>query len=641
MIAKMPVKAQYVLLEADKAYALYNYNKAIDLYEQAYKKKATLHAAERLAASYLKQKNYGLAECWYAIAAAMPGSNALNTRYYAEALQNNSKYGEAIVQFKKYIDLDKNISQDLEKKWLLSCDSAIVWMRNPLSVQIVNQKNINSPESDFAAVDLNGTLVFTSDKTISEKSKSDNKRPFLKLDDAKLPMSNIYGWTGNHYLRLYQADKTNNVTLFPVDADTEYHIGSASFNGDGTEMYFALTKIANDLDYVKVKELKGKLATVQIGIYHSKKDAADKWSKPKAFIYNLDHASFGDPFITSNGKQLYFSSDMPGGKGGTDIYVTEKTNDGHWGIPKNMEEINTAGNERTPFVDEQNNFYFSTDGRIGMGGLDVFCAKLLNSNKMMQPVNLHYPFNSPQDDFAYFIKDKAGFLSSNRLHGIGNDDVYHFSIIKDPVFRLTGYVFDKATGLPLANAIVTLNQNNGNVLKVETGTDGFFSFKLERESDYKLISNKSSYLSDSGGVSTKNLDTSAVLRKDLYLKKIELEKAIRLENIYYDFDKADIRADAKPELDKLVKIMQDNPSIWIELGSHTDSRGNDAYNLDLSQRRADSAVAYIISKGIGKNRIEARGYGERKPVNTCVNGVKCSEAAHQLNRRTEFKIIKE
>ncbi|MCZ4244159.1 OmpA family protein, partial [Pedobacter punctiformis] len=235
----------------------------------------------------------------------------------------------------------------------------------------------------------------------------------------------------------------------------------------------------------------------------------------------------------------------------------------------------------------------------------------------------------------------SGYFSSNRTDGLGSDDIYSFTREQVLAFSLSGKVYNKVTGQPLSGAMVTLNKTGGSVLRVETDETGAFKFKLEKASDYGLTGEKTNFRSDGTDLTTKNLTSSAEIKKDLYLEAVELNKAIRLENIYYDFDKSNIRADAAVELDKLVKIMQDNPTMWIELGSHTDSRGNDAYNLALSQRRAESAVQYIISRGISKNRIEAKGYGETRLLNRCTNGVKCTPAEHQLNRRTEFKIVKQ
>lgn len=631
-------QAQYVLKEADVQFQLFNYQKAIDLYEKAYKKHQTLYAAEQLGECYTLVKDYKQTESWYAIAAGMQNTKAENILAYAKALQQNSKYAEAKEQYQKYASAVKNITAKQQSLWLLSCDSAMRWMKNPTAVIINNENKLNTPQSDWGATKYNNAIVFASDRGNYAEDKQIISRPFLKFDGSKRPNRTIYGWTGNHYLRLYITDeKTDSISMFPVDANTEYHVGAASFNQAGNEMFFTLTKIPNKPVFVK-----GKLATVNVEIYTSKKDANGKWLTPKAFKYNnVDEFSVGDPFITLDGKSLYFSSNMPNGMGGTDIYVSHRMNTGNWGIPENLEEINTEGNERTPVFDAENNFYFSTDGRIGMGGLDVYKTQL-SAGKIVEPKNLGYPTNSPQDDFAYLKTSPiSGYLSSNRADGLGNDDIYSFIEQQNIAFKLTGKVLDKNSNQPLSNAIVTLSKINGQTLKVQTDEGGDFKFNLDKASDYNLTGDKTNYRSDVSTLTTKNLTVSTEIKKDLYLEKIELEKAIRIENIYYDFDKSNIRADAAVELDKLVKIMKDNPTIWIELGSHTDSRGNDQYNQWLSQSRANSAVQYIIDGGIDKNRITARGYGESSLLNRCSNGVKCSEADHQLNRRTEFKITKQ
>lgn len=630
--------AQYVLLEADQQYELYNFKKAIDLYEQAYQKKPTLHAAERLAQAYSYQNNYKQAESWYAIAIGMPSSSPENVLQYAKALQQNSKYTEAKEQYKKYIELNKTIDAKQQNLWILSCDSARYWMNNPTKVVINNEKRLNTPQSDWGATLYEQNIVFSSDRGDIATDKTSGNKPFLKFDGAKKPDPVIYGWTGNHYLRLYQKNKDQDDVLpFDLNANTAYHVGPASFTGDGNEVFFTLTKIPKKPVYIK-----GKLATVNIEIYSSKKDTQGKWTIPVPFKYNkVDEYSVGDPFISADGKQLYFVSNMPNGFGGTDIYVSQRTDDGDWSLPRNLKEVNTQGNERTPILDADNSFYFSTDGRVGMGGLDIFKAQLLNG-KIAEPKNLGYPTNSPQDDFAYFkTSPLTGYFSSNRADGLGNDDIYSFTVQQILSFKLSGRVFDKKSHQPLINAIVSLAGNNGQILKVQTDETGNFKFDLVQDSDYQLTAEKTNYRADVATFATNNLKASAEIKKDLYLEKIELEKAIKLENIYYDFDQSNIRPDAAIELDKLVKIMKDNPTIWIELGSHTDSRGNDQYNQWLSQRRANAAVQYIIDRGIDKNRITAKGYGEKMLLNRCANGVKCSVEEHQLNRRTAFKITKQ
>jgi len=632
------VLAQYSLLEADKQYELYNFNKAIDLYELAYKKKPSLHAAERLAQAYGYQNDYKQTESWYAIAAGMPNTNPNNILQYAKALQQNAKYAEAKEQYQKYAQLDKSVAAKQQSLWILSCDSARLWMKNPTAVTITNEKKLNTSQSDWGATVYGNSIVFSSDRGNKTEDQTSDSRPFLKFDGAKKPDRVIYGWTGNHYLRLYGKNKNqDNIFNFDINANTDYHVGPASFNKDGNEVFFTLTRIPKKPVYEK-----GKLATVNIEIYTSKKDADGKWATPVPFKYNnVNEYSVGDPFITADGNRLYFVSNMPNGTGGTDIYVSERTDTGDWGLPVNLKEINTEGNERTPIFDSENNFYFSTDGRIGMGGLDIFKTHLIGG-KIAQPVNLGYPTNSPQDDFAYLkTSPLTGYLSSNRTDGLGDDDIYSFTEQQILAFRLSGTVFYKKSNLPLVNAIVSLLKVNGQTLKVQTDETGKFKFNLDKESDYNLTGEKTNYRSDLTTVTTNNLTASTEIKKDLYLEKIELDKAIKLENIYYDFDRSNIRPDAAVALDKLVKILKDNPTIWIELGSHTDSRGNDQYNQWLSQSRANSAVQYIIDRGINKNRITAKGYGETMLLNKCPNGIKCSEAEHQLNRRTEFKITKQ
>lgn len=630
----LPVKAQYVLNEADEQYRLYNYIKAIDLYEQAYKKKNTLHAAERLAEGYSFTKNYVQAESWYAVAANMPGSKPEHVLGYARSLVNNSKYGEAKQQFQHYIDLKGDVVQKQKDLWLQSCDSAVKWMQHPVGIQIQNAKELNSAQSDWGAVNVNGGVTFTSDRDNQTEELTKGEKPFLKFDSGKRPDKIIYGWTGNQYLRLYQRlNNKDSLQLFPFDAGTDYHVGAASFTADGNEVYFTLTRIPKKLDYGKER-----LATVNVEIYSSKKSAeGNAWKKPLALKFNnVNEYSVGDPLISQDGKTLYFVSNMPGGKGGTDIYTTVKDANGEWSVPVNLTAINTEDNERSPFVDKTGALFFSSDGYAGMGGLDIF-KSAGKGNSYTKPVNLGYPVNSPQDDFAYTLNSATtGYLSSNRTDGLGSDDIYKVTQQIIQTIKLEGKIFNKRTRLPLASAIATLKTSTGNTLKVQTDESGYYSFKIEQDTLYGVIAEKTNFQS-----ADTSLVTKVSLVKDFYLIPIEINKAIRLENIYYDFDKWNIRPDAAIELDKLVQILKDNPTIWIELGSHTDSRGNDAYNMTLSQKRAESAVQYIISRGIDKNRITAQGYGESQLLNRCSNGAKCSAADHQLNRRTEFKIVKQ
>jgi peptidoglycan-associated lipoprotein len=636
--------AQYVMKEADEQYRLLNYSRAIDLYAQAFKKQKTLHAAQHLADSYRLMHDYKNAESWYAIAIALPEARLANRPEnilrYAEALQNNSKYSEAKVQYLSYLVSSRAPDEERIKRLMMSCDSAVKWMKQPGWVNILNEKALNSDKSDWGWAQYDKIKVFTSDRTNNAKVlPTDVNRPLLKFDHGDIdPGKKIYGWTGNNYLRLYQSD-ADSAKLFPINTGMDYHIGAASFTADGNEMYFSVTRREGKED----RDENG-TSTINIEIFSSIKDpATGVWGQPIAFAHNnASQYSTGDPFITPDGKTLYFVSDMEGGKGGTDIYYSTKNNRGGWDTPVNIVAINTAGNERTPNLGADG-LYFASDGSIGMGGLDIFKATR-DGNKFSNPQNLRYPINSSQDDFAYVSTGKdAGYFSSERIGGAGSDDIYSFVEKPKPIlaFRVEGTTIDKNTQAALANSVVTLRKANGTDLIVESDETGKFKFDLDGGSTYLLTGEKTSYISDNQGVTTAGLTESMVIRKDLFLSPIILNREIKLENIYYDLDKADIRPDAAVELNKLITILKENPTIWIELGSHTDSRASDNYNKDLSQRRANAAVDYMINVGgIDRNRITAKGYGETRLVNGCKNGVSCSIEQHQLNRRTEFAIVK-
>lgn len=633
VLASQTAKAQFVLVEADEQFNLLNYNKAITLYTEAYQKKPTLHAMQRLATAYRLNNDYVQAESWYAMLTKTNGAKAEDFLYYGNALRNNSKYNEAKVQYQKYVSLSR-ADVATQNLLMLSCDSAMSWMKKPVAVVIKNELALNSATADWGATLGQSSVVFTSDRTNDlVKDQLRKNKPFLKFDESnKAPDKNIYGWTGNGYLRLYTKDAKDNVALFPFDAGSDYHVGAATFTANGNEMFFTLTKIP-----AHVERENGVPKTVKVELFSAKKEADGNWGKPVSFRYNnVNQYSVGDPFITKDGKTLYFVSDMPGGKGKTDIYYVTRYDDGSWSNATNMQELNTAGAERTPFLDNEGNLYFSTDGRIGMGGLDIF--KLSKGNSV--PVNLRYPINSPQDDFSFITKDsKEAMLASDRLGGKGSDDIYSLAFEENLSLKLEGFALAANTNKPLADVLVSITKADGTILSTQTDSLGAFSFNLNPNIDY-LISGKKTGFRNAEAENINGLGAS-LLKKNIYLTPITLNQEIRIENIYYDFDKSNIRTDAALELDKLVKIMKENPTLWIDLGSHTDSRGNDKYNQKLSQARANEAVKYIIARGIEAYRVKAKGYGESRLLNDCTNDKPCSEEAHQRNRRTEFTIIKQ
>jgi peptidoglycan-associated lipoprotein len=334
---------------------------------------------------------------------------------------------------------------------------------------------------------------------------------------------------------------------------------------------------------------------------------------------------------------------MPGGLGGSDIYMTQKVN-GVWGKPVNLgNSINTPYNELFPVIWKDTLLYFSSEGHKNFGGLDIFQSEHKN-NSWSNAKNIGYPINTSFDDFGIAMNDSgtAGLFSSNRnVQNTTQDNIYSFTV-NDLRFNLEGIAVEKLTQLPIADVRVELmNLKTHQKEYALTDSTGRFKFKLDPETDYSIVGSKDNYFTNTEKVSTvgKKQSESMFVKLKLELERIVVNKPIVLENIYYDLDKYDIRPDAAAGLDKLVTIMNDNPGITIELSSHTDSRADDHYNDVLSQRRAEAAVNYIISHGISAGRIKPHGYGERQLVNECANGVACTEVQHQQNRRTEFKVI--
>jgi peptidoglycan-associated lipoprotein len=433
--------SQYVLKEADERYEKFNYSQAIDLYEKAYKKKKSKHAAERLAECYRLMHNYKQAESWYGKFSEMPGADPENVFYYAEALRDNSKYAEAREQYLRYASLNKNISTAQVSFWNASCDSALKWLKNPQKVQLKDRSDLNCPNSDWGAVPYQDGIVFSSDRKWNEKVAQ--SRSFLKFDSRYMVDKDSYGLTGKPYLKLFYK-KGGDLKVFPVKFDNEdYHIGAATFTADGSEIYFSVTRKLTKEELKKAKNT----GRVSIGVeIYSCKLENGSWTKPEPFpLNNITKWNVGDPYITPDGKKLYFVSDQPGGIGGTDIYVCWRQ-DRKWGDAVNLEQINTKGNERTPFISADNSFYFATDGLPGMGSLDIFKAAIIKTG-IGVPVNMGYPVNSSQDDLAYFaVSSKDAYITSDREGGRGADDVYALHKADEINFVIEGIVLDKKTG---------------------------------------------------------------------------------------------------------------------------------------------------------------------------------------------------
>lgn len=740
------------LKKANTLYNNFHYAASIDYYKKVLKRDENNKIAnQNIAHAYRKLKDYENAEKYYKKITALDPENADNFLYLGQALKNNNNFQEAKTAFEKY--LEKNPSSLIGRLMLQSCEEVKKWEAEEKSFEVELVSAINSKGSDFSPVFYNEGIVF-----VSERSKD-------LVNDKVSPWSN-QPYYGIYYAKLDENNKVAKIKAFSNQLNSTYHDGPVCFTSDNKEVYF--TRVSNDAK-------KGKTNTIKI---YKAQLQGKKWKNVTPFKYNSETYSVAHPWVSEDGKKLFFASDMPGGYGGMDLYVSIKEGD-EWGKPVNLgKNINTEQNEVFPYY-KNGELYFSSDGRPGFGGLDIFVATEKSNFADVQ--NLKAPLNSNKDDFGIFFTDSLhGYFSSDREGGLGSDDIYKFTKIPPkPKTKVTGIV--KYDNLPQDGINISIvDENDVELQKLKTDKDGKFSFEklgvdenyliVINEDDNALLENAKIYLTNSKGEKvillnklSKGKYTFVALPYDEYddLPLLEekdeslftisvfgqvyetlpgdytqgmevwvvddqgniiaktttdatgkfkfdklspdeqylfmlaedddklniiilsedgkvLEAANRLfdgkykyvrlssdenvitlinevdevikiaenenfiiSNIYYDYDSDEINAAAAKELDKLVLILKKNKHIKVELSSHTDSRASDSYNLNLSQRRAEKAVDYIVSKGIDRSRLIPKGYGETKLVNHCKNNVECSEEEHAKNRRTEFKVIKE
>ena len=719
--------------KADEYFDSYSYGKSIPLYKELIMM-GDSSGERRIAEAYRKLGKVDSAEVWYRKLMNYSEVNAEDMYHYSEILKINKKYKEADEWLVNYKEKKKEDSR-AKRKLANNNYSEMAVDKGQFNLFLITK---NEKNADFGAALWNNKIVFASSREIEGE--------IIKRQ---------YNWDNQPFLDMYVADRKSDGQLttpkqFHKELNTRYHEGPACFNMDGSQMYFTRN------NYYQKKAKASQKGVNHLMIFIAQFNATDStWSPETPFAYNNDEYSVGHPSLSYDGNKLYFASDMPGGFGGTDIYVSEKQIDGQWGTPKNLgETVNTEGNEMFPFINsEEGILFFASNGHHSLGGLDVYMC-YDKKGAFNEVIHMGAPINTSKDDFAFITdkKMKYGYLSSNRDGGKGDDDLYGFNILKP--FKISYFVRGKALNLedkstPVPGSKVQLKDaNNDVVAEYVVGDDGKYEFEIEIDKTYELFGTKEKYFSGNNSFSSENMKEE-VIEKDIYLEKdpglslyclimekgsekpienahvilvdnftneeflnlktpesgdfkkalkdkkigerlsyqiklecpgylgktltfnhkidkpgqinlheylggsIELDKIevgadigklIDINPIYFDLNKSNIREDAAVELDKIVKVMKENPTLEIELQSHTDCRASRGYNQALSDRRAKSSAKYVQEHIENANRIYGKGYGESQLVNKCEcegsKKVPCTEEEHQQNRRTEFKIVK-
>lgn len=746
-----------------------DYTEAIAVYNQILENEDNPEAKINIATAYRKINDSQNAEYWYGQVVQGADTNPVNLLYYGQALQKNGKCDLAREWYVKYVEA---VPEDVRGQFLMkACDYEEELLTMNGDIYEIEHLTFNSNLDDFSPAYKGGQIVFSSER---------EKGSLVKRTHA---------WTGNPFNELYVVDAKEVPSeegcgkyeygapkKFSENINSKYHDAAVTFTAGGKTIFFTRNNFAEG------KVGKSDDGTVMLKVYTAtSSDGGESWENLQSLPFNSDEYSVAHPTLTADGMRLFFSSDMPGGYGGMDLYYSDKEA-GNWGPPMNMgPEVNTEGNEIFPYYHQTEKLYFSSDGHVGLGGLDIYRMDDKGEDTWGLVENLGFPINTTHDDFSLIANESGtcGHFSSDRPGGAGRDDIYSFrktatpveilvydADTKEPIFNATvtedckemtyttneegkvildqkmntccnytanfegyventmegctkeiilgdkvfveiplerdvqfaieGVVFDQLTGLPLENATVALTNDCGE--EVETFTtdeSGQYNFELKEACCYTVKATKDDYLADKAENCTRGETEGVIFQTSLNLMptksgladnttntnqvgpRFDAEEGVYVNpdgnpadgvfgdinykngvpqdefmvsetangdlafmlHIYYDFDQSYIRNDEEEDLNQLLELMNDNQEYVVEIGSHTDSRGSFAYNDLLSQRRADAVVRWLTKKGIDRSRLVPMGYGEKSNVNDCRNNIPCSEQEHQLNRRTEFKIV--
>ena len=595
---------------ADKLFSSFEYDSAAKEYLSLIEKEISdPYVYKQLGFCYFINANSVEAEKWYS--KAVNSKQDAETYYnYAQVLKSNGKYSDSDSQMRVFANLSPN--DERAKEFNKNLDY-LPKLRKIEKRFDVNKMALNSDKSDFGAFLHDNVLYFASARNENNKIYARTNEPFLDLYQSN------YNDLDGTYSEPKAISELNSI----------YHEGSMIITKDGNTAYFSSESFKSK-SYLRDKV--GKLKLGQIHLYKATKENG-KWGSIVSLPFNSDQYSTGNPSINKEGTILYFSSNRPGSIGGSDIWKVAVNSDGSYGIPENLgDKINSVDDENFPFIADDNILYFSSNGWIGFGGLDVFYVDL---NKNEGTNNMGSPVNTEKDDFAFtFNKEKnIGYLSSNRL---GVDNIYNaIPVCKSEIVIV---VKNAKTAEVLANSKVVFMDKNKNILSTKiTDENGKVLFNSDCQISYSIDIYKDGFVTKSVPLNNIENQTMEVLVDPIGIVVTDTE--IKLNPIYFDANKSEITAQAAAELDKLAYVMSQNDKLVIFIKSHTDSRGSNEINLDVSQKRANATLQYLVSKGISSERLSAKGFGKSEPKIDCKEN--CTDEENALNRRSEFMIVKQ
>ncbi len=616
---------------ADKKYNSYAYIDAIQTYERlAEKGYQSVEMFEKLGNAYYFNSDFEKAVQSYEKLYQLQSELAPEYFYrYAQSLKATGKEKEAATILAKF---ENKSSDDSRSKRLKNNTDYLEDIKANVGIYTIENAGINSKYSDYGSTIVDNKLIFTSAR------------------DTGGVGQRKHAWTGEHFTNLYAAGVNgelipSNPVRYDANVNSKFHEATPVFTKDGNTMYFTRN---NYLDGKKGKDA-NKVTLLKI---YKATLVNNRWTNVTELPFNSNNFSTAHPALSPDEQTLYFVSDRPGTIGQSDLYKVAINSNGTYGEPINLGvEINTEGRETFPFVTKDNQLYFASDGHPGLGGLDVFTTKINNDGSFGEVENDGAEVNSPKDDFGYYRDSEInkGFFSSNRDGGLGSDDIYRFTSKDKCKQILKGIVTDSATGETLAGVqLILLNKQYKVIAETTSDALGYYAFDVNCRRTYHVRANKKDYTSKETKLRTPEVtgETKLDIQLESTICRVavgdDLGKCFGIKMIYFDLDKSNIRKEAALDLAKILDVLIQNPTIKLDIRSHTDCRQTAKYNMALSDRRAKATIAWLVSKGIDSSRLTGRGYGESQLINDCgcepTNASNCTEEQHQMNRRSEFII---